>query len=278
MISASVWTVETTSPRLRPATMKCVESSSANRDWCATASRSATPNGRQRGDDQHARAPYPAARLPSCRPVKITGERVVSPAGGFNPTWQRHVAAYALAEPELGAGRVLDLGCGVGHSFHLLAPRETVGVDLDADALAGQDRETVVADMRALPFADGELRLRAVRAVARARPGSRARAAEAARVLEPGRRRRVRDAEPADVRAARRDHRSVPLRRVRRRRAARGCARARFDASRSAACSGSARYMELFDEERAQARPAAAARSAAVRRAVPVARAGGSTT
>ena len=27
-----------------------------------------------------------------------------------------------LAEPELGPGRVLDLGCGVGHSFHLLAP------------------------------------------------------------------------------------------------------------------------------------------------------------
>jgi SAM-dependent methyltransferase len=86
--------------------------------------------------------------------VKITGERVVSPAGGFNPTWQRHVAAYALAERELGPGRVLDLGCGVGHSFHLLAPRETVGVDVDPDALAGQERETVVADMRALPFPD----------------------------------------------------------------------------------------------------------------------------
>jgi SAM-dependent methyltransferase len=87
--------------------------------------------------------------------MKITGERVVTPAGGFHPTWQRHVAAYALAEPELGPGRVLDLGCGVGHSYHLLAPRETVGVDLDPAALAGQERETVVADMRALPFADG---------------------------------------------------------------------------------------------------------------------------
>ena len=86
--------------------------------------------------------------------VKITGERVVSPAGGFNPTWQRHVAAYALAAPELGPGKVLDLGCGVGHSYHLLAPRETVGLDVDAAALAGQDRETVVADMRDLPFAD----------------------------------------------------------------------------------------------------------------------------
>ena len=88
-------------------------------------------------------------------PMKVTGERVASPEAGFNPTWQRHVAAYELGEPYLDDGRVLDLGCGVGHSFHLLAPRETVGVDIDPGALAGQDRETVVADMRELPFADG---------------------------------------------------------------------------------------------------------------------------
>lgn len=86
---------------------------------------------------------------------RITGERVVSPAGGFNPTWQRHVAAYALAEPYLPDERVLDLGCGVGHSFRLLDPRESVGVDIDAEALAGQERETHVADMRRLPFEDG---------------------------------------------------------------------------------------------------------------------------
>jgi SAM-dependent methyltransferase len=86
--------------------------------------------------------------------VKVTGERVVTPSGGFNPTWQRHVAAYVRAEPYLGAGRVLDLGCGMGHSYHRLAPRETVGVDIEPRALAGQDRETVVADMRRLPFAD----------------------------------------------------------------------------------------------------------------------------
>lgn len=87
--------------------------------------------------------------------MKITGERVASPQAGFNPTWQRHVAAYKLSAPHLHDGRVLDLGCGVGHSFHLLAPRETVGIDIDSDALAGQDRETVVADMRELPFAAG---------------------------------------------------------------------------------------------------------------------------
>jgi SAM-dependent methyltransferase len=84
----------------------------------------------------------------------VTGERVTTPAGSFNPTWQRHVAAYRLAAPHLPEGRVLDLGCGVGHSFRELAPRETVGVDLDAEALAGQDRQTVVADMRALPLPD----------------------------------------------------------------------------------------------------------------------------
>ncbi len=84
----------------------------------------------------------------------ITGERVSSPEGGFNPTWQRHVAAYALAARHLPQGTVLDLGCGVGHSYELLAPRETVGLDICAEAVAGQARETHVADMRATPFAD----------------------------------------------------------------------------------------------------------------------------
>lgn len=88
------------------------------------------------------------------RTGRVTGERVATPAGGFNPTWQRHVAAYALSAPLLGPGRVLDLGCGIGHSYHLLAPRETVGVDIEPAALEGQERETVVADMRELPFAD----------------------------------------------------------------------------------------------------------------------------
>ena len=79
---------------------------------------------------------------------RITGERATSPEGGFNPAWQRHVAEYHLLAPELGPGRVLDLGCGVGHSFDALSPRESVGVDLDPEALAGQARETVVAEAR----------------------------------------------------------------------------------------------------------------------------------
>jgi SAM-dependent methyltransferase len=83
----------------------------------------------------------------------VTGERVASPAGAFNPTFQRHVAAYRGVAPLLPQGEVLDLGCGVGHSFRELAPRPTLGVDVSAEALEGQDRETAVHDMRALPAA-----------------------------------------------------------------------------------------------------------------------------
>ena len=117
--------------------------------------------------------------------AKITGERVSSPAGGFNPTWQRHVAAYALAEPYLGPGRVLDLGCGVGHSYGRLAPRETVGVDLDPGALEGQDRQTVVADMRSLPFEDDSFdSIVAIQSIEHVPDPERA-LAEASRVLRP---------------------------------------------------------------------------------------------
>jgi SAM-dependent methyltransferase len=119
--------------------------------------------------------------------VKLTGERVSSPAGGFNPTWQRHVAAYRAADALLPPGSpVLDLGCGVGHSFDRLAPRETVGVDLDPGALAGQARETHVADMRALPFEAGRfasvLSVQSIEHV----PDPERVLAEAVRVLRPG--------------------------------------------------------------------------------------------
>jgi SAM-dependent methyltransferase len=86
----------------------------------------------------------------------VTGERVVTAEGGFNPSWQRHVACYALCERFLDHGRIVDIGCGVGHSYRLLAPRETVGVDVERAVLEGQGRETVAADMRELPFPDDE--------------------------------------------------------------------------------------------------------------------------
>lgn len=116
----------------------------------------------------------------------ITGERVTTDAGGFNPTYQRHVAAYRLCAPLLPAGRVLDLGCGIGHSYRELSPRESVGVDRDAGALAGQERDTSQADMRRLPFADRSfasvLSVQSIEHV----PDPEAVLREVARVLEPG--------------------------------------------------------------------------------------------
>jgi len=123
--------------------------------------------------------------LPREPALSVTGERVVTSEGGFNPTWQRHVASYRLVAEFLGAGRVLDLGCGVGHSFRLLAPRTTVGVDIDAGALAGQERETVCADMRELPFPDGSFEsVVSVHSIEHVPEPDRV-LAEAARVLAP---------------------------------------------------------------------------------------------
>jgi SAM-dependent methyltransferase len=86
----------------------------------------------------------------------VTGERVSTAQGGFNPTYQRHVAAYRHAATFLGPGSpVLDLGCGTGHSFAELAPRQTMGVDADELALQDQERPTFAADMRATPFDEG---------------------------------------------------------------------------------------------------------------------------
>jgi SAM-dependent methyltransferase len=120
------------------------------------------------------------------RSMKLTGERVVTAEGRFNPTWQRHVAAYALASEILPPGRLLDLGCGVGHSYHLLAPRETVGLDISADALAGQERETVEADMREIPFPDGEFASVLSNQSVEHVPDPERVVAEVHRVLQPG--------------------------------------------------------------------------------------------
>ena len=202
--------------------------------------------------------------------MRITGERVVTPAGGFNPTWQRHVAAYALCEPELPPGRVLDLGCGIGHSYHRLAPRETVGVDIDGGALAGQERETVVADMRALPFPPGAFAsVISVQSLEHVPDPARV-LEEVARVLEP-------DGvavfvTPNRLTLGRPDEIIDPYHHV------------EFDAGQlEALCAshfahvevrglfGSARYMTLFDEERAKLARLLALDPLRLRRAVPVA-------
>jgi SAM-dependent methyltransferase len=116
----------------------------------------------------------------------ITGERAVTGANGFNPSWQRHVAVYALADELLGQGRVLDLGCGTGHSHHLLAPRETVGVDREPAVLEGQGRPTVCADMRDLPFPDGSFDAVLCSHAIEHVPDPERVVAEAARVTRPG--------------------------------------------------------------------------------------------
>ncbi len=116
----------------------------------------------------------------------VTGERVVTAEGGFNPTYQRHVATYRLCAALLPEGRVLDLGCGVGHSFHALAPRESVGVDRSAEALSGQQRETHIADMRALPLPDSSFAsVLAVQSIEHVPDPERV-LAEIVHVLEPG--------------------------------------------------------------------------------------------
>jgi SAM-dependent methyltransferase len=118
--------------------------------------------------------------------MAVTGERVTTRSGGFNPTWQRHVAAYAACAELISEGPTLDLGCGVGHSYELLAPRATVGVDIDPDVLAPQNRETRVADMRELPFADRSFAcVVAVHSLEHVPDPGRV-LAEAARVLVPG--------------------------------------------------------------------------------------------
>jgi SAM-dependent methyltransferase len=118
--------------------------------------------------------------------TSISGERVSTAEGGFNPSYQRHAAEYQLAAAFLPPGRVLDLGCGIGHTYRALAPRETVGVDVDADSLAAQDRETHAADMRALPFADRSFAsVVAIHSIEHVPDPERV-LAEVVRVLEPG--------------------------------------------------------------------------------------------
>lgn len=120
------------------------------------------------------------------RVTVITGERVTTARGGFNMSFQRHRAEYRFAASLLGPGRVLDLGCGTGHSFQELSPRETVGVDIEASALEDQQRETHPADVRELPFADGAFESVVSIHVIEHVPNPERVLREALRVLAPG--------------------------------------------------------------------------------------------
>lgn len=84
--------------------------------------------------------------------MKITGERVSAPVGGFNPAFRKHAAAYRFAASMLSDGPVLDLGCGVGHGMEWLSPRSVVGLDVSVEAVGNHKGRAACGDMRALPF------------------------------------------------------------------------------------------------------------------------------
>ena len=142
----------------------------------------------------HRRARLHARRAASTRPGSATSR----------PTGWRASAA---------AGRVLDLGCGVGHSLPRARAARERGLDPTPrperagprdgggrharDPVPGQSFASVLS-VQSLEHVPDPARA--------GRGGPRARAGG-----DGG----LRDAQPADLRAARRDHRSLPLRRVR---------------------------------------------------------------
>ena len=118
--------------------------------------------------------------------ARVTGERIVTPHGGFNASWQRHLACYALIAPLLPRGSVVDVGCGTGHARHHLEPRRSIGIDYDHDALLGQGRPTLRADMRALPVRSGGTdAVACIHAIEHVPDPQRA-VAEMARAVRPG--------------------------------------------------------------------------------------------
>ena len=147
--------------------------------------------------------------------MRITGERVVTPEGGFNPTWQRHVAAYALAEPELGPGRCSTWAAASATRSTCSPPgRPSASTSTPRRSPASTARRwsptCARCPSRTASFAS-VLSVHSIEHVPDRRAGARRGRAGA----RAGRHRGVRDPEPADARAARRDHRPVPLRRVR---------------------------------------------------------------
>jgi len=92
----------------------------------------------------------------------FTGERLHASAALFAVDLARHQAAYELARSHMGAGRVLDFGCGSGYGVSSLARRHArvVGVDrIRPDAVHRSGPQYVRADLRRSPFAAGAFEL-----------------------------------------------------------------------------------------------------------------------
>jgi SAM-dependent methyltransferase len=95
-------------------------------------------------------------------PQSFTGERLHTGDDLFAVDLARHEAAYALARERLGAGRVLDVGCGSGYGAAFLAAHHPRVVGLDRVAPDARNRGAasfVRADLAAVPFAAGSFEL-----------------------------------------------------------------------------------------------------------------------
>ncbi len=162
----------------------------------------------------------------------------------------RAAAARGRACSTSGAGSATPTSCS--------RRARRVGVDIDPEALAGQDardarRRHAGAAVRRRRASPSVLSVQSIehvpdpeRVARRGRAGARA-----------GRRRGLRDPQPADLRAPRRDHRPLPLRRVRRRTSCAQLCAARF--ARGARCGGCSAPSATSSSWRssAAARPAA---------------------
>jgi len=94
--------------------------------------------------------------------VSFTGERLHAGNELFAVDLARHEAAYALARERLGAGRVLDLGCGSGYGTASLAEHHPRVVGLDRVAPDARNRgegSFVRADLGGIPFTPGSFEL-----------------------------------------------------------------------------------------------------------------------
>jgi SAM-dependent methyltransferase len=102
-------------------------------------------------------------------PLVLTGERTLPGIPEETYWFQRHVVAYALAQPRVRGEVVLDAGCGEGYGLAMLADagaRRVIGVDLDAAVVAHAQEtyarrderiEVHAAELLTLPLADGEV-------------------------------------------------------------------------------------------------------------------------